>query len=190
MLREMADEDWGPSRVCGETDGDVPVWVSEWGPSPRVRGNPRAAVGRVLRGGSIPACAGKPSSHHRHSIAIRVHPRVCGETHGRARGAGRSTGPSPRVRGNHDHRRGDRACCGSIPACAGKPATGPARTAIRRVHPRVCGETCGVTTPARPVSGPSPRVRGNRATAAAVSTGRGSIPACAGKPACGRGRGR
>ena len=95
----------------------------------------------------------------------------------------REVGPSPRVRGNPRRRCACGARYGSIPACAGKPrACCTARTA-RRVHPRVCGETTQHVHPPSQSAGPSPRVRGNPAHHCRGSPRRGSIPACAGKPA-------
>ena len=82
----------------------------------------------------------------------------------------------------HQHRERHEPA-GSIPACAGKPA--PARTlcTTARVHPRVCGEAVFPFPATKPPTGPSPRVRGSRSTAASTPTRCRSIPACAGKPA-------
>ena len=92
------------------------------------------------------------------------------------------TGLSPRVRGNHaGHRR--RPCrLGSIPACAGEPASSMSRGRIWRVYPRVCGGTQDRPAGAFLRHGLSPRVRGNLAALNASACGRGSIPACAGEP--------
>ena len=152
-------------RVCGETD---PVQVSphaESGPSPRVRGNPPARHALANRGGSIPACAGKPAGW---SILIcigGVHPRVCGETAPRRLRRPLGSGPSPRVRGNRRRRLAVAEEGGSIPACAGKPpATRRGRASVW-VHPRVCGETRRGWLRGSDRRGPSPRVRGNRTRA-------------------------
>ena len=50
------------------------------------------------------------------------------------------------------------------------------------VHPRVCGEASSRMSSTARIMGPSPRVRGSHATRGPQSIGRGSIPACAGKP--------
>ena len=53
---------WVYPRVCGGTglrDEDVRTF---WGLSPRVRGNPPECCGCVAHAGSIPACAGEPTS--------------------------------------------------------------------------------------------------------------------------------
>ena len=96
---------------------------------------------------------------------------------------GASTGVHPRVwrgslpRGGTE-RRGD----GSIPACAGKPATGGTCRRPARVHPRVCGEARVMTIGCVALGGPSPRVRGSRFCATRAHSPQWSIPACAGKP--------
>ena len=133
--------------------------------------------------GSIPACAGKPRTSEVSKRGWRVHPRVCGEALGVVVGQVDQRGPSPRVRGSHADpgRRGDRH--GSIPACAGKPRRPRSGTTLLRVHPRVCGEARRPRDFARSSTGPSPRVRGSRRVPRVGHLGRGSIPACAGKPA-------
>ncbi len=105
------------------------------GLSPRVRGNPRAAI----HFGVYPrACGGtKPASQGRYP-ATRVYPRACGGT--RKQRSGRLCGGS--------------AANGSIPARAGEPRdmnVGPIA-----VYPRACGGTVQDDT-----TGLSPRVRGN-----------------------------
>ena len=94
----------------------------------------------------------------------------------------RSSGPSPRVRGNRAIPAADESGDGSIPACAGKPLPALGPPPENRVHPRVCGETAAGGEQAILAAGPSPRVRGNRGGAAGAGCAGGSIPACAGKP--------
>ena len=133
-------------RVCGETIAGSGVGSGSRGPSPRVRGNRVALqVGRLL-GGSIPACAGKPSRGPAPSPRPGVHPRVCGETHLGVHAGSGLGGPSPRVRGNPSPPTTPSCRSGSIPACAGKPSCTPLRGSARRVHPRVCGETWSTPT--------------------------------------------
>ena len=138
-------------RVCGEARGGRSSGKSHTGPSPRVRGSLGYAVGRLVREGSIPACAGKPSTLITYRSTTGVHPRVCGEAADTADGAAGFRGPSPRVRGSHlglpsagirvhdwgpsprvrgsPARRGRASAwvTGSIPACAGKPTSGIGR---------------------------------------------------------------
>ena len=71
---------------------------------------------------------------------------------------------------------------GSIPACAGEPATAQNVEGLVKVYPRVCGGT----GPAGRVSGLglglSPRVRGNLTYPIPSPRENRSIPACAGEP--------
>ena len=124
---------WGPSRrasrvhprVCGESCAPLRRQARVQGPSPRVRGIPRARVADEDEVGSIPACAGNPSGPAASTAATRVHPRVCGESSSFWDESEWDGGPSPRVRGIRRalpvlgmHR-------GSIPACAGNPPAAP-----------------------------------------------------------------
>ena len=148
-----------------------------------MRGNRGAAGSAAPENGSIPACAGEPSTSSYSSKGLGVYPRVCGGTRQEPHGVISGEGLSPRVRGNRGgirlrFRRGR-----SIPACAGEPFVYETMYAMRRVYPRVCGGTRGSSCEIGCPYGLSPRVRGNQP----VKTGRGnpagSIPACAGEPA-------
>ena len=210
-------------RVGGETPDRVMMPATGEGPSPRGRGNRGRLRRRRRRQWSIPAWAGKPVRRNRYGAALRVHPRVGGETvtivtefgdvqgpsprgrgkpefghrarcssrvHPRVGGetAGSAPvldvrpGPSPRGRGNrYDHSVGARPLR-SIPAWAGKPVGRRRCTPIRRVHPRVGGETHSLVSFAVLYQGPSPRGRGNRVLVGKRAADSGSIPAWAGKP--------
>ena len=154
-------------RVCGETSSRCCLTSVRSGPSPRVRGNRGGHNDEFSQRGSIPACAGKPAARRRPNTPTR--------------------GPSPRVRGNRQPVDVRIRPPGSIPACAGKPRARGRRAPVRRVHPRVCGETMGRLSPGMPPGGPSPRVRGNLPKCGPDVTRIGSIPACAGKPSQSRG---
>ena len=67
-------------RVCGGTVAARVAHAAPQGPSPRVRGNHHHAVARLNSRGTIPACAGEPSTRRRRSLSRRDHPRVCGGT--------------------------------------------------------------------------------------------------------------
>ena len=172
-------------RVCGEAPATCPTCPTMRGPSPRVRGSLGDAVDATTRARSIPACAGKPGSGRRACVCRGVHPRVCGEALERQPTRKGFIGPSPRVRGSRHHGDQVRGERGSIPACAGKPASEPSMRRCSRVHPRVCGEARLMGKQEDKAPGPSPRVRGSPADVGSVRRGQGSIPACAGKP-CGR----
>ena len=96
--------------------------------------------------GSIPACAGKPTPSRKRPRSSWVHPRVCGEAPPSPIPDPPQPGPSPRVRGSpRAPRCGDRYR-GSIPACAGKPASARSKPASSGVHPRVCGEASTIAS--------------------------------------------
>ena len=169
-------------RVCGGTPGTAGTELPPAGLSPRVRGNRRPAPEDVLDFGSIPACAGEPTSKSWRRRVKRVYPRVCGGTSPDGALPGGETGLSPRVRGNRWGTASVRARAGSIPACAGEPAAGLSTAQIWPVYPRVCGGTHSPFRQASGSKGLSPRVRGNRFRHSGNGDGRGSIPACAGEP--------
>ncbi len=65
-------------RVCGGALTQTDRHFLAPGLSPRVRGSHRHNTRRVALSGSIPACAGEPSSQYPASCLERVYPRVCG----------------------------------------------------------------------------------------------------------------
>ncbi len=89
-------------RVCGGTHLPSRQRSQSAGPSPRMRGHRLFQRIDKLRARSIPAYAGAPEPVWRRRRRHRVHPRVCGGTGDRNRGARGQPGPSPRMRG---HRR-------------------------------------------------------------------------------------
>ena len=147
-----------------------------------MRGN-RSRVGwRIFNEGSIPACAGEPTTEYVSRVGRWVYPRVCGGTSAQPHSVAHSKGLSPRVRGNLSITDPRTIRLGSIPACAGEPRTpGPSKTSYR-VYPRVCGGTGITGYPRGRIQGLSPRVRGNRPDKSGKAFTTGSIPACAGEP--------
>ena len=168
--------------MCGGTCPALAFLTSCDGLSPRVRGNHWNDAAAHGLSGSIPACAGEPSSGAILLDTVAVYPRVCGGTPHSSLRPSQREGLSPRVRGNHRHRPLPGLSRGSIPACAGEP---PAR---RRhcdgipVYPRVCGGTPAFPCAGQCPEGLSPRVRGNHFHEVVPVAFRGSIPACAGEP--------
>ena len=170
-------------RVCGGTHALLAGGGGHGGLSPRVRGN-RSPYGLAGGdGGSIPACAGEPTTVTLTVREFRVYPRVCGGTICGWDRKRLDPGLSPRVRGNQDGTPQRRQAEGSIPACAGEPSATTAEGSCARVYPRVCGGTRLSPTASGMRPGLSPRVRGNRLITAAHAARHGSIPACAGEPA-------
>ena len=148
-------------RVCGEAISATARIAVQEGPSPRVRGSRRRRHRQRPDAGSIPACAGKPWVWQPFPGRSGVHPRVCGEAILEFKPDESLEGPSPRVRGSHVGVHRHEHAFGSIPACAGKPASGSAYMALRGVHPRVCGEAAHLQSRVYSGLGPSPRVRGS-----------------------------
>ena len=170
-------------RVCGGTRDSRRRTAGMRGLSPRVRGNPTSSPRAASRGGSIPACAGEPYGVGDAQSPHLVYPRVCGGTAPGWLFVMPALGLSPRVRGNPGTGGSARVPGGSIPACAGEPATSqwasetgggsiPAcagepwdccwQRPCWRVYPRVCGGTYPAEVRMASGQGLSPRVRGNR----------------------------
>ena len=157
----MSDTGRGLSpRVRGTRSGRR-CQRSHQGLSPRVRGNHVENNASLMRDRSIPACAGEPARRSEQWRSMGVYPRVCGGTaNGVFRGM-KSSGLSPRVRGNRRRRAADHRRAGSIPACAGEPPPVMALLKMRTVYPRVCGGTRQQMVHDHALEGLSPRVRGN-----------------------------
>ena len=172
-------------RVCGGTITSRRWASATAGLSPRVRGNLGERVGERGQRGSIPACAGEPKRLEPPASVRRVYPRVCGGTISPRRQSGRWGGLSPRVRGNPTGPRRSRSAAGSIPACAGEPATSCGSRPAPAVYPRVCGGTATRRPLSVSIMGLSPRVRGNHRDAQPHRSQVRSIPACAGEPVAG-----
>ena len=168
--------------MCGGTQSKEVSTMAIDGLSPRVRGNPVFGGCLLCLQRSIPACAGEPLGAVGITDVRRVYPRVCGGTSSSSMRSPRSSGLSPRVRGNPKHSCRRYSKHRSIPACAGEPCSAHTTPTRRTVYPRVCGGTgcCGGAS--RRIRGLSPRVRGNHCTAYIGLCGVGSIPACAGEP--------
>ena len=148
-------------RACGATLIRAGVGSRDEGLSPRVRGNLRVPTRVALMAGSIPARAGQPVSRCLVRRRRAVYPRACGATTGCRARSQHAIGLSPRVRGNHLHRRQRSKSSGSIPARAGQPRAWAARRQLPPVYPRACGATRASRHHVCDGGGLSPRVRGN-----------------------------
>ena len=152
------------------------------GLTPRVRGSLLALRTKPGIPRSIPACAGQPGRFRQYRRPHGVYPRVGGAAGLTYTVHTNQQGLSPRVRGSLG--RGCRALqhTGSIPACAGQPASTACSTCSRAVYPRVCGAALAEGAGHCSIQGLSPRVRGSRRGVAVQGQPGGSIPACAGQP--------
>ena len=169
-------------RVCGGTYSAKRRGVLEDGLSPRVRGNPGDKWSGSMGVGSIPACAGEPSSVGRLSLTMTVYPRVCGGTRRALQDHPPSAGLSPRVRGNLYLTVGRPQLGGLSPRVRGNLSMTVRLLTFNGSIPRVCGGTPYFLLPPSKPEGLSPRVRGNRCGRRYTGRSDGSIPACAGEP--------
>ena len=170
-------------RVCGATKCRLLRRISQWGLSPRVRGNLSRSLSRPECEGPIPACAGQPDIAGLFLERFPAYPRVCGATRKILFIINSFVGLSPRVRGNRLRMEPIGRNPGPIPACAGQPKNLAAWASRKRAYPRVCGATTSISTCSSFRPGLSPRVRGNRSRARKTGNQIRPIPACAGQPA-------
>ncbi len=168
-------------RVRGGDAGRPNAAISSTGPSPRARGRRPDPGGEGQQRGSIPACAGETPSGTRICPHVGVHPRVRGGDYQKTDRDASVSGPSPRARGRHHHRRPQSPDHRSIPACAGETIKFGVVPIFRWVHPRVRGGDHKALLMMRVPEGPSPRARGRRPEELYLAAGQGSIPACAGE---------
>ncbi len=170
-------------RGCGEQWDTALPRMSVAGPSPRVRGAGRRRPGLPGARGTIPAGAGSRTVCRRHAVAVRDHPRGCGEQSAVNCPPRYASGPSPRVRGAVFSLVGLNEEVGTIPAGAGSSRSSRAPARRGRDHPRGCGEQQATPEPELWAWGPSPRVRGAALSGLGLGLALGTIPAGAGSSA-------
>ena len=173
---------WVYPRARGEAPTRGRGSGSTTGLSPRSRGSRlcRSCPGCPLR--SIPALAGKPTVADQQASQAKVYPRARGEAPKARSSPSANSGLSPRSRGSRGSRRPDLDPVRSIPALAGKPASGTGSGGRAGVYPRARGEAAQWLDTLPFTMGLSPRSRGSRRFSVKfVMPGR-SIPALAGKP--------
>src|SRR6266568_2105781 len=153
-----------------------------WGRSPRARGSHAGQRALHIPDGSIPACAGEPRTKPPPPSLRRVDPRVRGGAPGMELAPAEDTGRSPRARGSLLVAVLEKGLPRSIPACAGEPSPGFARSPSPGVDPRVRGGAKLFGRGLQGYAGRSPRARGSLAHGGAPRVPSRSIPACAGEP--------
>ncbi len=168
--------------MCGGTAKRNTSISKRNGLSPRVRGNLSFEPDCPYLHGTIPACAGEPTSYLALRSFSRDYPRVCGGTTPTSAPTFWPRGLSPRVRGNRWLWLLPAGTPRTIPACAGEPLELVKDDDRSTDYPRVCGGTLcrGQLVDGR--HGLSPRVRGNRNQLAHIVLVARTIPACAGEP--------
>ena len=172
---------WAHPRSCGENNWEAGLSCLLTGSSPLMRGKPPTSPPTCATCGLIPAHAGKTRRPQSQFMAIRAHPRSCGENEVGACAASWPRGSSPLMRGKLGPRRRRSARPRLIPAHAGKTWLGCESAKTVGAHPRSCGEnSTSDEKPARGM-GSSPLMRGKRTTTSLRSMRWGLIPAHAGK---------
>ena len=186
--------------MCGEQSPFVRSYVLRKGSPPRVRGT--VFFKRILHGNRriTPACAGNRGGFMSENVAVKDHPRVCGEQPSRESVFFIIAGSPPRVRGTEfaweltfdeegspPRVRGTGECTchrpgrGRItPACAGNRLPAGADEPTPLDHPRVCGEQAPAEGSGNPEGGSPPRVRGTDGDTGENNQLFRITPACAG----------
>ena len=168
-------------RGCGEKSCGIFSLHGLRGSSPRVRGKGSCRDCRWLRGGIIPAGAGKSDGRVGGDGGVEDHPRGCGEKQDPRRHDAEEPGSSPRVRGKAKQRCTSPMRTRIIPAGAGKRSCRRSPRCLSRDHPRGCGEKSPVVMEVVPTAGSSPRVRGKADERGGRRCDSRIIPAGAGK---------
>ncbi len=149
-------------RACGECHLYPILAAYLSGSSPRLRGTHRMVLEITTQIRFIPAPAGNATKPSRACRAAPVHPRACGERARRGLLPWRDDGSSPRLRGTRSRRGGAQRHVRFIPAPAGNAFIKLTGTPEVAVHPRACGERCGLAIDHFNGVGSSPRLRGTR----------------------------
>ena len=152
------------------------------GLSPRERGNHMQPLIEEILLRSIPARAGEPRGNLSALRWRTVYPRASGGTSGLRSARVTAEGLSPRERGNQARGGDPFPEHGSIPARAGEPRRPCRRLRPAPVYPRASGGTRASSSSGAPLSGLSPRERGNLSAEVDTSMPARSIPARAGEP--------
>ena len=156
-------------RAGGENIKKITARMRELGSSPRGRGKRRECFELLVVGRLIPARAGKTRRAHPTDARRTAHPRAGGENEAGDEKGATFEGSSPRGRGKHRSRGGQRPPSGLIPARAGKTQRQPSRGCSRRAHPRAGGENAESRVQIFKQGGSSPRGRGKPTPAAIPS---------------------
>ena len=131
---------WVYPRASGGTGDAGLTREQREGLSPRERGNHTLDRRTDARLGSIPARAGEPQPSRSKQWLAAVYPRASGGTRMSPGWSSRSTGLSPRERGNLDGATGPHHRARSIPARAGNPDARQVQDERLRSIPARAGE--------------------------------------------------
>ena len=130
-------------RRCGENCQLCSPYFNAPGSPPQVRGKLRPSARVLDTDGITPAGAGKTRPGGVHHGGRGDHPRRCGENYIHGGSRGRCRGSPPQVRGKPAARLGRSSRSRITPAGAGKTIDRKILTAVKKDHPRRCGENGG-----------------------------------------------
>ena len=131
---------WDHPRMCGEKPANSPGGEPELGSPPHVRGKAFFVLTTKRHKRITPACAGKRALSSSPRVALKDHPRMCGEKRRSSLRFIAKPGSPPHVRGKVRRLLPCRRRPGITPACAGKSGTRTCLPWWRKDHPRMCGE--------------------------------------------------
>ena len=149
-------------RSCGENVPEVPHALEDEGSSPLMRGKRSILFEDVETPGLIPAHAGKTSTPTSKPLALRAHPRSCGENDEKPTLPAPPTGSSPLMRGKQHGDYDARIRSRLIPAHAGKTLWRGLGRLRWGAHPRSCGENRDFEAHFDRGQGSSPLTRGKQ----------------------------
>ena len=130
-------------RIRGESV-DLPFErVDDSETSPHTRGKRACGYSTRCSDGNIPAYAGKAVVILKLQRTCKKHPRIRGESPGRARNESTIWETSPHTRGKQVKPTLTRPHARNIPAYAGKAEIASAQERMQKKHPRIRGESSG-----------------------------------------------
>ena len=127
-------------RGCGEHSPRPCSPTGRRGSSPRMRGAQPGSRRHSHHRGIIPADAGSTNPTRFQPVAVKDHPRGCGEHEIEELKCNLNKGSSPRMRGAQQRRVSQSFKFGIIPADAGSTYLLSRSSSALRDHPRGCGE--------------------------------------------------
>ena len=134
-------------RGCGEHLSSSRSYLLKGGSSPRMRGAPTHKGRQRAKARIIPADAGSTYTNTEGRDMLKDHPRGCGEHWQTGCSQASSPGSSPRMRGALMIPPRYALFVRIIPADAGSTSRTAWSRAVRRDHPRGCGEHIGARQP-------------------------------------------
>src|SRR5438045_3404302 len=114
-------------------------------------------------------------------VKMPDHPHACGENSPSTRSVPRSSGPSPRVWGEHPDGRIVRLARRTIPTRVGRTTRARPDAPLSPDHPHECGENGAANTGGCGKDGPSPRVWGELIWPALANSCNWTIPTRVGR---------